>query len=252
MREKLSVAIIALNEATRIGACLESASFADEIIVIDSGSTDETAAIARRHGARVIQQSWLGYGRQKHFATEQATNNWVLSLDADERVSDELRASILSALAAPDFHAYEFSRCNRFMGRWLRHGEGYPDRSLRLFHRAHARWSDDPVHEKVIADAFVGRLRGDLLHDSAQSLGDYLAKQNRYTTLQAERLHAAGKRGSVTKLLLSPLFRFLKFYILRLGFLDGAPGLVHISIGCFNSFTKQAKLLQLARSTAAR
>ena len=139
-------------------------------------------------------------------------------------------------------------RRNRFLGRWLRHGEGYPDLSLRLFNREHANWSDDPVHEKVVAGTAVGRLKGDLLHESESGIADYIAKQNRYTTLQAEALHARGKRAGVLRLVFSPLFRFIKFYFLRLGFLDGLPGLIHILIGCQNSFYKYAKLLELERN----
>ncbi len=245
MSEPLSVAIITLNAGRSLEACLKSVAWAADIVVVDSGSTDVTIEIARRHNARVVHQDWLGYGKQKQFAVTQAKHPWVLSLDADERVSPELRASIERELHAPRFHACEFPRRNRFMGRWLKHGEGYPDWSLRLFHRDHAAWSDDPIHEKVIAHGAVGRLTGDLLHESEDGLGDYLAKQNRYTTLAAEQLYARGKRTSAAKMLLSPLFRFVKFYFLRLGFLDGVPGLVHIAIGCFNSFMKYAKLAAL-------
>ncbi|MEK7207290.1 MAG: glycosyltransferase family 2 protein [Pseudomonadota bacterium] len=245
-----SAVIITLNAEARIEACLKSVAFANEILVVDSGSTDATMELARRHGARVIQQGWLGYGQQKQFAASRAGHDWVLALDADERVSPELRESILEALKAPRFMAYRMPRRNRFMGRWLKHGEGYPDLSLRLFHRAHANWSDDPIHEKVVARTNVGALRGDLLHESENGIADYLAKQNRYTTLQAEALYRNGKRARLSRLLLSPLLRFIKFYFLRLGLLDGLPGLVHIAIGCFNSFLKYAKLAELARKAA--
>lgn len=240
-----SAVIITRNSASQIVPCLQSVAFADEILIVDSGSTDATLEIARRHGARIIQQEWLGYGRQKEFATRQAKNDWILSIDADERVSEQLRASIQQALVAPRYHACRMARRNRFMGRWLRHGEGYPDWSLRLYHREHARWSDDAVHEKVETDGKVITLMGDLLHESEQGLADYLEKQNRYTTLQAETLHRAGRGANPFKLVLSPPFRFIKFYFVRLGFLDGVPGLVHISIGCFNSFCKYAKLIAL-------
>ena len=246
----LSAVIISKNAATQLGECLASLAFADEVLVVDSDSTDGTAELARAAGARVIAKEWLGFGRQKQFAVEQATHDWVLCLDADERVSDALRASITAELAAPRAWAYDMARCNRFMGHWLRHGEGYPDWSLRLFDRRHARWSDDPVHEKVLANARPARLSGDLLHDSAETLDSYLAKQNRYTTLQAEAMHAAGQRTGVGQLLLSPLARFIKFYVFRLGFLDGIAGLVHITIGCMNSFNKYAKLLALQRTAA--
>lgn len=195
----------------------------------------------------MIQKEWLGFGAQKQFAVDAARHDWVLCLDADERVSAPLRERILAALAAPTAPAYAMARCNRFMGRWLKHGEGYPDWSLRLFDRRHARWSDDAVHEKVLADAPAVRIEGDLLHDSAETLAGYLDKQNRYTSMQAEALYQAGKRTGPIQLLLSPLLRFVKFYVLRLGFLDGVPGLVHILIGCSNSFHKYAKLMALQR-----
>ncbi len=251
-RLPVSAVIITRNAASCIEPCLQSVAFADEILVVDSGSTDATLEIARRHGARILHQDWLGYGKQKEFAARQAKNDWVLSLDADERVSEELRHSIQQALVAPRFQACRMARCNRFMGRWLRHGEGYPDWLLRLYHRDHARWSDDPVHEKVETDGKIITLVGDLLHESEQGIADYLEKQNRYTTLAAEELHRAGRRANPFKLLLSPLFRFIKFYFVRLGFLDGLPGLVHISIGCFNSFCKYAKLIELRRRESGK
>jgi glycosyltransferase involved in cell wall biosynthesis len=243
----LSVAIIARNAASQLDGCLVSVAFADEIVVVDSGSTDGTVELAARHGARVIAKEWLGFGPQKQFAVASASHDWVLCLDADERLSDTLRESILDELKAPRGLVYAMPRCNRFLGRWLRHGEGYPDWSVRLFHRAHARWSDDAVHEKIVTGQPVVRLHGDLLHDSAETLEKYLDKQNRYTTLQAELLRSAGRRASVAQLLLSPALRFVKFYLVRLGFLDGVPGLVHIAIGCMNTFNKYAKLKALER-----
>jgi glycosyltransferase involved in cell wall biosynthesis len=243
----LSAVIITRNAASQIEGCLKSLAFTDEIVVVDSGSTDATASLAARHGARVLEKEWLGFGPQKQFAVEAASHDWVLCLDADERVGEELRGQIVAELKAPRGFAYAMPRCNRFLGRWLRHGEGYPDWSLRLFHRAHARWSGDPVHEKVLTEASVLKLSGDLLHDSADTLENYLDKQNRYTSLQAESLRAAGRRASVPQLVLSPLLRFVKFYVVRLGFLDGVPGLVHVAIGCMNSFNKYAKLMALER-----
>jgi len=241
-RLPVSAVLITRDAAASLAACLDSLAFCDEIVVVDSGSADATPAIAAAHGARVIHRDWLGYGPQKQFAVGQAAHDWVLCVDADEIVTGELQASILAVLAAPTFSAYRFARCNRFMGRYLRHGEGYPDWSLRLFDRRHAHWSDDAVHEKVVADGEVGTLAGDLLHDSAETLESYLGKQERYTTLAAQAALAAGKRASLLRQLLSPVVRFLKFYFLRLGFLDGWPGLVHIAIGCRNSYDKYAKM----------
>jgi glycosyltransferase involved in cell wall biosynthesis len=250
-RQALSVIIITLDAAHQIEACLASVAFADEVVVIDSGSRDGTPEIAARHGARVAHQDWLGYGRQKQFAVEQACHDWVLCIDADERVTPQLRAAIEAALQAPSAVGYAMPRCNFFLGRWLRHGEGYPDWSLRLFDRRHGRWSEDPVHEKVVCGGVVAKLNGDLLHESCDSLATYLDKQNRYTSLQAEVLYQRGKRVHAGQLLLSPLLRFVKFYVLRLGFLDGVAGLVHIVIGCNNSFVKYAKLLELSKRGAS-
>jgi glycosyltransferase involved in cell wall biosynthesis len=248
---RFAAVIITRNAARELPACLASVAFADEIVVVDSGSTDETPELAAARGARVIQHEWHGFGKQKQFAVAQASHDWVLCLDADERVSEALRASIVAELAHPRAHVYAAARCNRFLGRWLRHGEGYPDWNTRFFHRAHARWSDHDVHEHVVTDEPVAKLGGDLLHDSAETLERYLDKQNRYTSLQAEALLTAGKRAGMLRLVGSPIARFVKFYFVRLGFLDGVAGLVHIAIGCMNSFLKYAKLIALQRSARA-
>ena len=246
-RVALSLVIITRDAAALLPDCIASARFADEVLVVDSGSSDDTVAVAQRLGARIIHQDWLGYGPQKRFAALQAKHDWVLSLDADERLTPELAASIEAALSTPTAAAYALPRRNRFLGRWLRHGEGYPDWCLRLFDRRRANWSEDAVHEKLETDGPVVRLAGDLLHESEQGLADYLAKQDHYTGLQAERMFRDGKRFRAWRMLTSPVARFLKFYFLRRGFLDGVPGLVHIMIGCWNSFIKYAKLLDLLR-----
>nr|WP_276539192.1 glycosyltransferase family 2 protein [Chromobacterium alkanivorans] len=247
MRARISVVLITKNAETSLEKCLDSVGFADEIVLVDSGSTDRTLAIASAYKAKVIHQDWLGFGPQKQLAVQAASHDWVLCLDADEWLSTELVNEIKDVLDNPQATAFQFPRCNRFMGRFLKHGEGYPDWSLRLFHRGHARWSDDLVHEYVIADGPVHRLRHDLMHESGEDIALYLSKQNRYTSLQAEQLLQRGKRVGIAKLILSPLLRFLKFYFFRRGFLDGVPGLVHISIGCFNSYIKYAKLIELRR-----
>jgi len=247
-RAPLSAVLITRNAAAILDACLESVAFADEIVVVDAASTDATAEIVQRRGARLVQREWLGFGRQKQFAVEQASNDWVLCLDADERVSPELAASIQAALAAPVAPVYRMPRRNRFLGRWLAHGEGYPDWSPRLFNRMNARWSDDLVHEKVLYAVTPGTLRGDLLHDSGDDLAAYLERQNRYTTLAARQAFELGRSAGVFHLLASPVVRFFKFYVLRLGCLDGMAGLLHISIGCMNSYLKYAKLIELRRA----
>jgi glycosyltransferase involved in cell wall biosynthesis len=248
----LTLVVITRDAGAQLQDCLDSAAFAAETIVVDSGSRDDTVEIARRRGAHVLMHEWLGFGPQKNFAVAQASHDWVLCLDADERVSSELERSLRGAMAAPRHAAYAMARRNRFLGRWLAHGEGYPDWSLRLFDRRSARWSDDAVHEHVLADGSVGRLEGDLLHTSGESLEAYLDKQNRYTTLQAEAMHARGERFSFARLLISPLARFARFYLFRAGFLDGTAGLVHIAIGCFNSFCKYAKLRALEQAERSR
>jgi glycosyltransferase involved in cell wall biosynthesis len=241
----LSLCVITRDAAGEIADCLASAAFAGEVVVVDSGSRDDTVEIARGRGARVIERDWPGFGAQKNFAVGAAANDWVLCLDADERVTPEMAESIASEMAAPRAAAYAFARRNRFLGRWLAHGEGYPDWNVRLFDRRRARWTDDPVHEHVVADGAVARLSGDLMHASAESLDTYLAKQNRYTTLQAAEMHARGERAGILRLVVSPLARFIRFYVVKLGFLDGVAGLVHIAIGCQNSFLKYAKLRAL-------
>lgn len=248
----LTVAIIALDAAAQIGPCLASAAFADEVLVVDSGSTDGTAELARSHGARVERREWLGFGRQKQHAVSIAKNEWVLCLDTDERVTPRLERSIREALANPRYRAWRVARRNRFLGRWLAHGEGYPDWTVRLFHRAHASWSNDEVHEAVLTTAEVGRLEGDLLHDSAEDVATYMAKQNRYSSLHAQALYRQGVRAGYWRLAASPLARFVKFYVLRLGFLDGGPGFAHILIGCGNTFLKYLKLLELQHAGGAK
>lgn len=242
----LSLVIITQNAESQIVACMESAArLVDEILVVDSGSTDQTIVLAQSKGGRIIQEPWRGFGAQKRFAVERAAHDWVLCLDADERLTTDLQQAIEQALQAPQYQAYQFARCNRFLGRYLRHGEGYPDMSLRLFNRQHAQWSEDKVHEYVQTSEAVGRLEGDLLHDSAESLSQYLVKQNHYTDLQAQILWSRGKQVGFTHLLFSPFFRFIKFYLCKQGFRDGLPGLIHIMIGCMNSFSKYAKLVEL-------
>jgi len=245
----LSLVVITRDAAKDLAECLASGAFASEIVVVDAGSRDDTVEIARRFGARVSVEPWRGFGPQKACAVGKAAHDWVLCLDADERVTPEL-AQAIGALfrgGTPPQPAYAVARRNRFLGRWLAHGEGYPDWNVRLFDRRRARWTDDPVHEHVVADGTVGRLAGDLLHASAESIEDYVAKQNRYTTLQAEAMHARGERAGLVRLALSPLARFLRFYVLKMGFLDGAAGFAHIAIGAFASFLKYAKLRALAQ-----
>ena len=251
----LSLVIIARDAAAEVVACMASAPFAAEALVVDSGSADDTVDVARRSGARVLGKPWLGFGPQKRYAVSAARHDWVLCIDVDERVSPALATSIREAFAAGEptaAAAYALARRNRFLGRWLAHGEGYPDWTIRLFDRRRAQWSEDPVHERVIVDGRIARLDGDLMHHSAESLDAYIEKQNRYTTLQAEAMHASGRRVGAARVALAPAARFFRFYVVKLGFLDGVPGFAHIAIGAFASFLKYAKLRALDAAARER
>ena len=253
MAERLpvSLVIITRDAGDAIAACIASAPFASEVVVVDSGSADDTVKIASGLGARVVAREFEGFGAQKRFAVAQARHDWVLCLDADERLSPELSGSIEACLRdGPRAAAYALARRNRFLGRWLAHGEGYPDWIVRLFDRRRANWTADPVHEHVVANGPVERLRGDLLHASAESIDAYIAKQNRYTSLQAQAMHARGERAGLARIALSPLARFLRFYVLKAGFLDGVAGFAHVAIGAFASFMKYVKLRALERDRA--
>ena len=243
----LTVVVITKNASSSLDKCLQSVEWIHNKIVVDSGSSDDTVEIAKRAGAKVIHQDWLGFGPQKQFAVMQAPTKWVLCLDADEFLSPELKQSLLALFEQqPQQDAYQFARSNKFLGRFLKYGEGYPDWSMRLFDKTKARWSDDLVHEKVIAinePLKLGKLAGDLMHESGESISHYIEKQNRYTDIQARLMAEKGKKVSSSRLLFSPLVRFVKFYFVKRGFLDGWPGFVHITIGCFTVFLKYLKVI---------
>ncbi len=241
----LSVAIIALNEEERIRACLESVAWADEIVVVDSGSYDKTVAIAREFTDRVLFHAWEGYGAQKNFALAQCQGNWVLALDADERVSEALREEIVTALAGPTHVGYLIPRRNFFQGAWVRHGGWYPDYQLRLFRRGRGAFTPSAVHESVRVDGPVGRLRAPLVHQSYRGIEDFVARANRYSELAARELAATGRGGSLADLLLRPAWRFLSMYVLRAGFLDGGRGLVLAVLYAHYVFLRAAKVREI-------
>lgn len=251
---KLSLVLITHNAADQLAACLDSArDLVDDIILVDSGSNDGTQALAEGYGARIIAQPFLGFGPQKRLAVSHALHDWVLCLDADERLTPELLASIRRTLqGSPTHSAFRLARRNRFFGRYLGHGEGYPDWNIRLFDRRAANWTEDMVHEYVRCQGEPGSLHGDLLHDSAEQIGSYITKQNRYTDMQAELLFKAGKRVGAAKLFTSPLARFVRFYLLRGGWRDGAAGFAHIAIGSFFAMIKYAKLMERWRQHDGR
>lgn len=238
----ISVVVITKNAESSIRECLTSVSeITDDIVVVDSGSTDKTEEIVRSFAAaRFIHQDWLGFGPQKAFASMQAKYDWILSLDADEWLSDKLESSIKSLdLSSADLDGvFTLKRQNKFMGRFLKHGAGYPDKVVRIFNRKRSNWSDDLVHEKINFNGSNIVLNGPLLHDSCETLSKFIAKQNSYTDVQS-----SGK-SSLTKLLLSPIVRFSKEYFFKLGFLDGVPGLVFAATNAYFAFIKHAKRIK--------
>jgi glycosyltransferase involved in cell wall biosynthesis len=220
----LSAIVITRNEAANIGECLDSLAFCDERIVVDCGSTDGTAKVAREKGALVEFHEWRGFGAQKNHALSLATGTWVLSIDADERVTSELAAAIREAVAMGDADAWEFPRLSSFCRRQMRHSGWYPDYVLRLFRRGKARFDDVIVHERVICAGIVKRLQPPLIHHPVARLEDALSRMDRYSTASAEAIVTRGRRVSFMTGIGHGLYSFLRTYFLRAGFLDGAEG----------------------------
>jgi glycosyltransferase involved in cell wall biosynthesis len=221
---RLSAIIITKNEAANIGACLDSVAFCYERIVIDGGSADDTVAIARQKGAQVVIQQWLGFGSQKNYALSLAKGEWVLSIDADERVTPALAEAIEAAIVEGAADCYEMPRRSSFLGRKMRHSGWNPDYVLRLFRRGQARFSDDLVHEHVVCDGPVARLSEPLLHYPVTRIEDALSRMDRYSTAGAEMLIGSGRRVSFASGIVHGWWSFFRTYVLRLGFLDGREG----------------------------
>ncbi|MBW4027141.1 MAG: glycosyltransferase family 2 protein [Acidobacteria bacterium] len=254
MRKTLSVAIITRNEEANLARTLRSVSWADEVVLADSGSTDATLAIARDHNATIYEEAWRGFGVQKNFALAQCSGDWLLSLDADEEVSPELQREIQALLSEePEYKAYSLPRRNLFLGRWMRHGGYYPDRKLRLFERGAARFEERVVHETVSYSGPCGQLKGDLIHHAYPDLDGYIEHMNRYSTLGAGAAHMRGSTGQgllsfLGNTVLNPAATFVYNYGLRLGFLDGREGLLlHLYHSAYVSW-KYAKAWQLGNS----
>jgi glycosyltransferase involved in cell wall biosynthesis len=244
---RISVAIVTLNEEERLRACLESVVWAEELVVIDAGSSDKTVAIAREFTDRVQFRAWDGYGTQKNFALGQCQGDWLLSLDADERVSEALRKEIQAILRAEPAEAgFLVPRRNLFQGRWMRHGGLYPDWQLRLFRRGRGVFVERAVHESVRVDGPTGRLRAPLIHDSYRSVADAVGRLNRYSDLAAADLAAAGQGDGLVDLLARPAWRFLSMYALRGGFLDGWRGLLLAALHAHYVFLRAAKVRELS------
>ncbi len=238
----LSVVIISRDEVDRIERAIRSVAFADEVVVVDSGSTDGTVALARRLGARVIEADWPGHVAQKNRAWAEAQGDWVLSIDADEAVSVPLAAAIQAALAAPAADGYRFARLNIWLGHPLRHGRWYPDRRVRMARKAAGRWGGEDPHDHLVVDGVVADLDGDLDHVPYRSLGEHLATIDRYARISADGLRARGVRAGWGDLLVRPPWHFVRAFILAAGFRDGVPGLVVAALGAVYTLLKWARV----------
>ena len=247
----VSLAVTACNEQARLASCLRSADgLVREIIVVDSGSTDGTVALAESAGARVLHQEWLGHSAQKQVALDACTQSWVLILDADEQVSEALAESIRRFFESGDsewYHGCRFNRRIRFLGRWITHGDWYPDTKLRLVRRDKARMGGNAAHDTVLVEGAVKHLRGDLLHDSYPTIRSYLDKIMPFADEFTNRGLAEGRRWSLVPNLLRPLWRFLRAYILRLGFLDGFPGFWIAFATAFSVFVRYSRAYEVER-----
>jgi glycosyltransferase involved in cell wall biosynthesis len=252
---KISATIVAFNEERNIARAVASLSpCVDEIVVVDSGGSDRTREIAASLGARVIEEPWRGYAAQKNFAASIAAHPYILSIDADEELTPALAAEIAELKTkSPQFDAWTMPRLARYLGRWIRHSGWYPDRKVRLYHRDRAAWQGDYVHESVqlsrgISGA-IGHLNSDLLHFTCDSLSQHLSTLDRYTSLAAQQLAAAGKPISFRRLVIDPPWTFLRSYVLQRGFLDGTHGFVIAAMASFYTFTKYAKARATPRET---
>ena len=249
---QLSVIVITKNEAHNIAECLQSAKFADQIVVLDGGSTDSTIEVAKNAGALTsIDTDWHGFGVQKNRALALASGVWVLSIDADERVTPQLQAEIITAMGSAEFNVYCFPRLSSYCGQYMRHSGWHPDYTTRLFKRGFAEFSNDLVHEKLVTSQSIGKLQAHLLHESFTNFEAVLDKVNRYSTAGAQILLANGKKASLGKALGHGLWAFIRTYILRFGFLDGRMGLVLAISNAEGTYYRYLKLWLMASSSQA-
>ncbi len=240
--QPLSVTIIAVNEADRIGRAIQSVAFADEVLVVDSGSTDDTVAVARAHGARVIETDWPGYRVQKNRAAEWAANDWILGLDADEVVDDVLAEEIQAALDSPLVAGFELGRLGYWMGQAIEHGTWRPDRAIRLYDRRYGQWSGGSVHERVTVDGETRLLKGDLLHYPFRNIEEQLMDMYRYAVLFVEDAQEMGRRAKGVDVLFRPIAHFAKAIVVRRGFLDGIRGWMLAGLGASGVMLKWGML----------
>lgn len=246
--ETISAVIITRNEQANLPRCLASVKWCDEIVVVDSGSTDDTRELAWEAGATVHQIDWKGYGPAKRFAVEHATSEWILSLDADEECTPELREEIGHILSCgTDCNGYDMPRLTNFLGRWIRHCGWYPDRILRLFRRKCGTFTDASVHEHAVVTPPIGHLKTDLHHYSFPSLEHYLEKSNRYTSLGSDQAYRSGRRATLFDLIIRPPWSFISHYVFRRGFLDGTEGFLVSILSAVAVLTKYSKLRSLHR-----
>lgn len=239
---KISAAIITFNEERNIARALESLRCCDEIVVVDSGSTDRTVELANKLGARVIDSAWRGYAGQKNYASDQCEHDWVLSLDADEALSEALEGELWQIKKnGPAFDAYTMPRLAQYLGRWILHSGWYPDRKIRLFDRRRSKWVGKYVHESVVVEGTVGHLKSNILHFTCNSLSEHLKTMDRYTTLAAEQLVDQKTPVGWADLALDPAWTFINTYVLKRGFLDGLEGLAIAHMAALYNFLKYAK-----------
>lgn len=252
-RPRVSACIITLNEADRITDCINSVQWCDEVLVVDSHSADRTREIAARLGARVIERDWPGHVAQKEFAIRAAEHDWVFCIDADERVSPELQREILVLRDAgfPGAVGWKMPRMSCYLGRWIRHGTWYPDLSLRLFDRRHGKWGGQDPHDRVELDGSPKRLRRALLHHPYRNFAEHLQTIDNYTTIMARGLYDRGRRATMRDIVLRPGVRFVRFYFLKMGFLEGWRGLLLAYLAAHYVRMKYAKLLVLQRQLPA-
>lgn len=247
---KISATIVALNEESNIARAIQSLrSCADEIVVVDSGSSDRTCEIAADLGARVVREKWRGYAGQKNFAASCAGHDWILSIDADEEVTPALAAEIaaLKQSGEPQADGWTMPRLAHYLGRWIRHSGWYPDRKVRLYHRERGAWKGEYVHESVQVAGRVGQLQNDLLHFTCDSLDQHFRTINRYTSLAARAVAASGTPVRFHKLVVDPPWTFVRSYFIQRGFLDGGHGLVIAAMASFYTFLKYAKAREMPR-----
>ena len=239
---KITATIITLNEERNVARAIESLRCCDEILIVDSGSTDRTVELSQNLGVRVLEASWLGYAAQKNWAAEHAGTEWILSLDADEALSEALEAEIWNLKkTGPACDAYTMPRLARYLGRWIYHSGWYPDRKVRLYRREKAKWVGDFVHESVQPSGRVGHLHSNILHFTCDSLSEHVKTMDRYTTLAAQELAARKFKVPLSKLIVDPAWTFVKTYFLQRGFLDGPEGLTIAHMAAFYTFLKYSK-----------